>query len=68
MAPQVLMPMHKMPTLHIYSRQLINCVTFFLEKDPALTCPVVGFLIRFWPRSCSRTELIFLEEVEDRAV
>lgn len=37
----------------------------FLEKDPTLTEPVVRGLLRFWPKTCSQKEVMFLGEIEE---
>ena len=37
----------------------------FLEKDPTLTEPVVKGLLKFWPKTCSQKEVMFLGEMEE---
>lgn len=37
----------------------------FLEKDPTLTEPVVMGLLKFWPKTCSQKEVMFLGEMEE---
>ena len=41
------------------------CVVQFLEKDPTLTEPVVKGLLKFWPKTCSQKEVMFLGEMEE---
>lgn len=45
--------------------QLAYCVVQFLEKDPNLTEPVINGLLKFWPKTCSQKEVMFLGEVEE---
>jgi len=40
-------------------------VVQFLEKDAALTEPVVRGLLKFWPKTCSQKEVMFLGEIEE---
>ena len=50
---RVLLPLHKIKSLSIYHPQLAYCVVQFLEKDPALTEPVVSGLLKYWPKTHS---------------
>ncbi|XP_053687334.1 serine/threonine-protein phosphatase 2A 56 kDa regulatory subunit epsilon isoform-like [Sabethes cyaneus] len=61
---KVLLPLHKVKGLQLFHEQLTNCVVQFLEKDPALTEPVIHRLLQFWPKTCSRKEVMFLSEIE----
>ena len=45
--------------------QLAYCVVQFLEKDPTLTEPVVKGLLKYWPKTCSQKEVMFLGEMEE---
>ncbi|XP_042625277.1 serine/threonine-protein phosphatase 2A 56 kDa regulatory subunit epsilon isoform isoform X1 [Cyprinus carpio] len=45
--------------------QLAYCIVQFLEKDPALTEPVIRGLLKFWPKTCSQKEVMFLGELEE---
>lgn len=62
---QVLLPLHKVKCLSLYHAQLAYCVVQFLEKDATLTEPVVRGLLKFWPKTCSQKEVMFLGEVEE---
>lgn len=54
-----------MECLGQYHAQLAYCVVQFIEKDPRLSCIVVGGLLKFWPiNSCSK-ELLYLSELEE---
>ncbi|XP_067942360.1 serine/threonine-protein phosphatase 2A 56 kDa regulatory subunit epsilon isoform-like [Watersipora subatra] len=62
---KVLIPLHKAKTLGLYHAQLAYCVVQFLEKDPTLTEPVVKGLLKYWPKTCSQKEVMFLGEMEE---
>lgn len=62
---KVLLPLHKTKNLHIYHPQLVYCVVQFLEKDANLTQPVMKSLLKFWPKTHSPKEVMFLTEVEE---
>lgn len=62
---KVLIPLHKVKCLSLYHAQLAYCVVQFLEKDPSLTEPVVRGLLKFWPKTCSQKEVMYLGEIEE---
>lgn len=62
---RVLIPLHKVKSLSMYHPQLAYCIVQFLEKDAALTEEVVLGLLRYWPKTNSTKEVMFLNEVED---
>ncbi|XP_038106011.1 serine/threonine-protein phosphatase 2A 56 kDa regulatory subunit epsilon isoform [Culex quinquefasciatus] len=62
---KVLLPLHKVKVLSLYHAQLAYCVVQFLEKDASLTEPVVRGLLKFWPKTCSQKEVMFLGEIEE---
>lgn len=37
----------------------------FLEKDSSLTESVINGLLKFWPKTCSQKEVMFLGEIEE---
>lgn len=37
----------------------------FLEKDSTLTENVINGLLKFWPKTCSQKEVMFLGEIEE---
>ena len=61
----VLIPLHKGRSLSIYHPQLAYCIVQFLEKDPTLTEPVMKGLLKFWPKTDSPKEVMFLNEMEE---
>uniref|UniRef100_A0A4W4G7P2 Serine/threonine protein phosphatase 2A regulatory subunit n=1 Tax=Electrophorus electricus TaxID=8005 RepID=A0A4W4G7P2_ELEEL len=62
---KVLIPMHTTRGLALFHAQLAYCVVQFLEKDSTLTEPVVRGLLKFWPKTCSQKEVMFLGEIEE---
>ncbi|CAM9594618.1 unnamed protein product [Lampetra planeri] len=62
---KVLLPLHKVKSLSVYHPQLAYCVVQFLEKDSTLTEPVVMALMKFWPKTHSPKEVMFLNELEE---
>ncbi|XP_044746416.1 serine/threonine-protein phosphatase 2A 56 kDa regulatory subunit gamma isoform-like isoform X1 [Coccinella septempunctata] len=62
---RVLMPLHKVKSLSVYHPQLAYCVVQFLEKDPSLTQPVIRCLLKYWPKTHSPKEVMFLNELEE---
>ncbi len=41
------------------------CVVQFLEKDATLTEHVINGLLKFWPKTCSQKEVMYLGEIEE---
>uniref|UniRef100_A0A4W3K120 Serine/threonine protein phosphatase 2A regulatory subunit n=1 Tax=Callorhinchus milii TaxID=7868 RepID=A0A4W3K120_CALMI len=62
---KVLLPLHKVKPLSVYHPQLAYCVVQFLEKDSTLTEPVVMALLKYWPKTHSPKEVMFLNELEE---
>lgn len=59
------MPLHKVKSLSVYHPQLAYCVVQFLEKDASLTEPVIRALLKYWPKTHSPKEVMFLNELEE---
>lgn len=62
---KVLIPMHTAKRLALFHTQLAYCVVQFLEKDAALTESVIRGLLKYWPKTCSQKEVMFLGELEE---
>lgn len=62
---RVLIPLHKAHSLQSFHPQLAYCVVQFIEKEATLTEPVVQGLLKFWPKTCSFKEVMFLNELEE---
>ncbi|OMJ76117.1 hypothetical protein SteCoe_24559 [Stentor coeruleus] len=61
----VLIPLHKVQTSHLFHEQLLRCSMLFLSKDHALAIPLVEGLLRYWPFGNSPKETLFLAELND---
>ena len=57
--------MFQVRCLSLYHAQLAYCVVQFLEKDATLTEQVIKGLLKFWPKTCSQKEVMFLGEIEE---
>lgn len=62
---KVLVPLHKTKGLALFHAQLAYCIVQFLEKDLSLTQQVVLGILKYWPRTCSAKEVMFLGELEE---
>jgi len=62
---RVLLPLHKVTYVNTFHPQLSYCVTQFLEKDPTLAPKVILCILKFWPATSSKKELMFLNELEE---
>lgn len=62
---KVLIPMHKISTVPSFHTQLSYCVTQFVDKDQALAKDVLLGFLKFWPRTDSPKELLYLQEFEE---
>ncbi|XP_069749918.1 serine/threonine-protein phosphatase 2A 56 kDa regulatory subunit epsilon isoform isoform X2 [Narcine bancroftii] len=62
---RVLLPLHTSRTLSLFHAQLAYCIVQFLEKDATLTEPVLRGLLKFWPKTCTQKEVMFLGELEE---
>ena len=62
---RVLLPLHKVSFVSVFHPQLSYCVTQFLEKDASLAPKIVKAILKFWPATNSKKELMFLTEVEE---
>jgi len=62
---RVLIPMHKISTVNAFHTQLSYCVTQFVDKDSALAVPVITGFLKYWPKTDSSKELLYLQEFEE---
>jgi len=62
---KILIPLHKVRCLSLYHAQLAYCVVQFLEKESTLTEPVIMGLLKYWPKTSSQKEVMFLGEIEE---
>lgn len=59
-----LMPLHTSEWLRLYHVQLTFCITQFIEKDFHLAPRVITAMLKMWPVTHSRKQVMFLEELE----
>ncbi len=59
----VIAPLHKVQTAHLYHDQLLRCSMLFLAKDPSLSITLVESLLKYWPFANSSKEVMFLCEL-----
>ena len=62
---RALLPLHTAPTMPQFHSQLSYCVTEFVNKEPTLAPEVLKELIRHWPLTHTRKEVMFLNELEE---
>ncbi|XP_033607301.1 serine/threonine-protein phosphatase 2A 56 kDa regulatory subunit epsilon isoform-like, partial [Cryptotermes secundus] len=62
---KVLLPLHKVKCLSLHHAQMVYCVVQFLEKDATLTETIVEGVLKFWPKTRTLQEVMFLEENEE---
>jgi serine/threonine-protein phosphatase 2A regulatory subunit B' len=62
---RTLVPLHKSRMLPSYYSQLSLCVIQFAEKDSSLVEKIVLGLLRFWPKTNTTKEIMFLNEIEE---
>lgn len=62
---RVLLPLHKVSFVSVFHPQLSYCVTQFLEKDASLAPKIVKAILKFWPVTNSKKEIMFLTEIEE---
>lgn len=60
-----LLPLHMPTSMPSYHEQLSFCVTQFVELEPALGGEVIQILIRHWPTTHTRKEVMLLGEIEE---
>ncbi|KAJ7960349.1 Serine/threonine protein phosphatase 2A regulatory subunit [Quillaja saponaria] len=60
-----LIPLHKPKCVSMYHQQLSYCITQFVEKDVKLADTVIRGLLKYWPKTNSSKEVMFLGELEE---
>ncbi|KAK4537325.1 hypothetical protein CDCA_CDCA12G3350 [Cyanidium caldarium] len=62
---RVLLPLHKPRGVMRYHRELTMCVSFCISKEVSLGVDAVRALLRYWPVTSTRKELLFLAELNE---
>uniref|UniRef100_A0A7N6BRM8 Serine/threonine protein phosphatase 2A regulatory subunit n=1 Tax=Anabas testudineus TaxID=64144 RepID=A0A7N6BRM8_ANATE len=52
-------------TVSPLSLQLAYCVVQFMEKDATVTEYIIRGLLKYWPKTCTQKEVMFLGEIEE---
>lgn len=60
-----LLPLHGARNCAHFHQQLAFVVAEFVNKQPALAPSVLRAIVRHWPASCTRTQVLFLNELEE---
>lgn len=48
-----------------FSRRLCYCIIQFIEKDSALALPIITSILRYWPKTNSHKEVLYINELEE---
>jgi len=64
LAERVLVPLHRIPSYHSFSPQLSHCCCLIVTLQSSLLEPFLRGLLRYWPRTDSSKELLFLGEMD----
>ncbi|KAL4566689.1 hypothetical protein LXL04_030810 [Taraxacum kok-saghyz] len=64
---RVLIPLHKPKNMAAYHRQLSYCVSQFVQKEAELGAVVIGKVLRYWPVTNCRKEVLLIGEMEEIA-
>ena len=62
---RTLIPLHKNRSLPLYYPQLSLCIVQYAEKDCQLVEKIILGLLRFWPKTNTSKEIMFLNEIEE---
>ncbi|KAJ8266175.1 hypothetical protein GJAV_G00126810 [Gymnothorax javanicus] len=62
---RVLIPLHTAHSLSVFHAQLAYCVVQFMEKDATVTEYIIRGLLKYWPKSCTQKQVMFLGEIEE---
>ncbi|XP_039274797.2 serine/threonine-protein phosphatase 2A 56 kDa regulatory subunit alpha isoform-like [Styela clava] len=62
---KILIPLHSSKDMAFFQPQLVYCVVQYMEKDPKTAANILKGLFKFWPKTCSTKEVLFLGELEE---
>uniref|UniRef100_A0A8C9VVZ5 Serine/threonine protein phosphatase 2A regulatory subunit n=1 Tax=Scleropages formosus TaxID=113540 RepID=A0A8C9VVZ5_SCLFO len=62
---RVLIPLHTARSLSVFHAQLAYCIVQFMEKDATVTEYIIRGMLKYWPRTCTQKEVMFLGEMEE---
>lgn len=64
---KILMPLHKVKRLPTFHNQLQQSLTQYLVRDSKYIENIVRGLIKFWPKTSTQKEILFLDEIDSYA-
>ncbi|TDG40101.1 hypothetical protein AWZ03_013478 [Drosophila navojoa] len=64
---RILMPLHKVKSLSTFHSQLEQSLIHYLAKDSKYIEIIVHGLIKFWPKTSTQKEILFLGEIDSYA-
>ncbi|EDW07856.1 serine/threonine-protein phosphatase 2A 56 kDa regulatory subunit epsilon isoform [Drosophila mojavensis] len=64
---KILMPLHKVKSLPTFHNQLEQSLIQYLVKDSKYIENIVRGLIKFWPKTSTQKEILFLDEIDSYA-
>lgn len=62
---RILLPLHKVASISSLFSQLVNAIELYLLRDAGLIEPVLCAMIRFWPKTCTQKEVMFIDAIDD---
>ena len=61
---KVLVPLHKVENLSVFHHYLTVCLLNFVQKDSYTLKIIIEGLVKYWPKTNSQKEVLFLSEIE----
>ncbi|XP_051920271.1 serine/threonine-protein phosphatase 2A 56 kDa regulatory subunit beta isoform isoform X1 [Hippocampus zosterae] len=61
---RVLIPLHTAKSLSVFHAPLTYCIVQFIEKDSTCAEHIIRGMLKYWPKTCTRKEVMFLGEME----
>lgn len=62
---RVLIPLHKPKNMTVYHRQLVYCVSQFVQKESELGGLVIAKILKYWPVTNCQKEVLLIGELEE---
>lgn len=61
---KVLLPLHKVSSVSLFFTQLISAIELYVSRDARLIEPILVGIIRYWPKTCTIKEVMFLDAID----
>lgn len=62
---RVLLPLHKVSCVSLFFSQLVSAIELYVAKDSSLIEPILSGIIRYWPKTCTHKEVMFIDAIDD---